>query len=179
MRNVRTRPLSFSGSPAIRWLFLLSAAAAHPGLTSAAEVPKNLAVEARVSASSQFSDDYAPTRAISGEIPSDLQPTGGRLGGAWHAERLVRAAMGPAGRGGPDRLLRADHQPAAGGFQGLCGLCERPAGTRRTRHAGTPPRPAEDRLAKAGLARLRIEFLSSHPEAQNPGAARSPSMPRR
>ena len=77
MRNVRTRPLSFSGSPAIRWLFLLSAAAAHPGLTSAAEVPKNLAVEARVSASSQFSDEYAPQRATSGVTPSDLQPTGG------------------------------------------------------------------------------------------------------
>ena len=77
MRYVRTLPLSFSGFPAIRLFFLLSAAAAHPGLTAAAEVPKNLAVEARVSASSQFSDAYRPQMAASGVMPSEFQPDGG------------------------------------------------------------------------------------------------------
>ena len=178
MRNVRTLPLSFSGSPAIRLLFLLSAAAAHLGLTAAGEVPKNLAVAARVSASSQFSDAYRPQMATSGVMPSDFQPDGGDWAVPRHAERLVRAAMGPAGRGGPDRLLRPHDQPAAGVLQGLRGLRERRAEARGAGHAGTSPRPAEDRLAEAARDANphRVPLVASRVRS-TPARRRSPSIP--
>jgi hypothetical protein len=152
-------------------LFLLFAAMAHPGLNAAAGPPENLAVEARVSASSQFSDEYAPKKATSGVIPSELQPTGedwavrGTQNGWFELQwdQPVEAAqiIYHARTTSPLLEVFKDYAVYVNGVP-------EPAVRGTLEHRRGPQKIA---LPKQRVTRVRIEFLSSHPEAQNPGAA--------
>lgn len=170
MGNVRTRPRPFSNVPVIRLFLLLSAAAAHPGLM-AAEGPANLAVEARVSAGSQFSDEYAPKKAASGVLPSDFQPTGddwavrGTQNGwfelQWNQPVEAAQIVYYARTTSPLLEVFKDYAVYVNGAAA-------PAVQGTLEHRRGPQKIA---LPRQRVTRLRIEFLSSHPEAQNPGAA--------
>ena len=69
----RTRGWSWS----LIILMLLSGTVAMSGQTeSPVGLPKNLAPKARAAASSQFSEEYRPEKAISGALPSEFQRAG-------------------------------------------------------------------------------------------------------
>ncbi len=171
MRNVRTLPLSFSGFPAIRLFFLLSAAAAHPGLNAAAEVPKSLAVAARVSASSQFNDEYAANKAATGVIPSDLQPTGGDWAVRGTQNGWFELQWGQPVEAAQIVYYARTTSPLLEVFKDYAVYLNgepKPVVQGTLEHRRGPQKIA---LPKQRVTRVRIEFLSSHPEAQNPGAA--------
>ena len=150
MRNVRTLPLSFSGFPAIRLFFLLSAAAAHPGLTrrrrGAEESGRRSPGLGQQPVQRRVSARRWPT---SGVMPSDFQPDGGDWAvrgtqNGWFElqwDQPVEAAQIVYYARTTSPLLEC--------LQGLRGLRERRTETRGAGHAGTPPRPAEDRVAEA------------------------------
>jgi hypothetical protein len=171
MRNVWTPPRSASGTPVTKWLFLLSAVAAQAGVIAADEMPKNLAVEAHVSASSQFSDAYRPQMATSGVIPSDVQPDGGDWAvhgtpNGWFELRWdqpVEAAQiiyyaretSPLLECFKDYAVHLNGAPAPA----VRGTLEHRRG------------PQLIGFPKQQVTKIRIEFLSVHPGSPNPGAA--------
>jgi hypothetical protein len=171
MCHARIRSLRLSGSSVFRWLLLLSAVALQDSLASAGEVPTNLAVAARVSASSQFSDEYGPRMAVNGVIPSDLQAAGTdwAVRGTQHGwfelqwDQPVDAAQIVYYARTTSPLLEVfkDYAVYVNGEP-------QPVVRGTLEHRRGPQKIA---LPKQRATRLRIEFLSSHPQALNPGAA--------
>lgn len=171
MRNAATLPLSLLGSHVRRALVLLAVTTAQADLATASEVPKNLAVEARVSASSQFSQEFGPRMAVSGVIPSEFEPDRGDwavrgMENGWFElrwERPVEAAQivyyarqtSPLLECFKDYAVYLNGNPAPA----VCGTLEHRRG------------PQLIGFAKQQVARIRIEFLSVHSQSPNPGAA--------
>lgn len=170
MREARVAPPALWVALAAPWL-LLSALGALAGQQAAEAVPENLAPRARVTASSRFSDSYRPELAVSGVLPSDFhQDTGdwavrGTQNGWFelHWDEPVEAAMlvyfarvtSPLLECFKDYAVYLDGEAA-------------PAVKGTLEHRRGPQRIA---LPKRRVSRIRIEFLSAHPDSPNPGAA--------
>jgi hypothetical protein len=133
-------------------------------------LPKNLAPSAKVSASSQFSNGYRPALAISGVIPSEFQQDQDWAVKAtqtgWFTlqwDRPVTAAQvvyyarvtSPLLESFKDYevYLNDDPRPVA------TGVLEQRHGAQLINF---PPQQ---------VTRIRLNFLSSHPDSPNPGAA--------
>jgi hypothetical protein len=152
---------------------VLTAAALTGGLGNTAlavEMPDNLATSASVSASSQFSDAYRPEMAISGAIPSEFQQDSdwavkamqsGHFTLAWDnpvtASQIIYYARvtSPLLECFKDYAvyLNGEPQPVV-------------RGTLEHRRG-----PQMINFPKQQVTNIRIEFLSSHPDSPNPGAA--------
>ena len=134
------------------------------------QLPPNLATQAKVSASSQFSDAYRPQMAISGVVPSEFQqdqdwatkatPTG-RFTLEWskpvEASQIVYYARvtSPLLECFKEYEVYVDDQ-------------QQPVVKGTLDHRRGPQSMA---FPKQKLTKIRIEFLSSHPNSPNPGAA--------
>jgi len=150
-------------------LLLAVAASSAPALDG--NLPENVATKARASASSQFSDSYRPQMAISGVMPSDVRSGGGdwavrgtqdgwfelRWNQPVEAAQIVYYARmaSPLLECFKDYAvyLNDEREPA------VQGTLERRHGAQRII------------VPKQWVTKVRIEFLSSHPDSPNPGAA--------
>jgi hypothetical protein len=169
MRNRRTQPCSLPG--ALVSLLLLLPAAASSAMALDGNLPENLATKARASASSQFSDSYRPQMATSGVMPSDVQPDGGDWAvrgtqNGWFElqwDQPVEAAQILYYARTTSPLLECfkDYAVYLNGEM-------KPAVQGTLEHRRGPQKIA---LPKHRVTRIRVEFLSSHPDALNPGAA--------
>jgi hypothetical protein len=138
--------------------------------TSAEDLPENLAPRAAVSASSQFSDAYRAEMAVNGVIPSEFQQDGdwavrgtasGHFALKW--DQPVQAAQiiyyarvtSPLLECFKDYEVYVDEEPEPV----VRGTLEHRRGPQRI---DFPPRR---------VRQIRIEFLSTHPDSPNPGAA--------
>jgi len=170
MRNVRTPSLSLP-VPLTTMLLLLSVAQAAAGQTPGGELPQNLALNARVSASSQFNDAYGPKLAVTGVVPSDAQQKGGEWAvhgtqNGWFELRWDQPVE-------PAEIIYCARvtSPLLECFKDYAVYLngdEKPAARGTLEHRRGPQRIA---LPKQQVTRIRIEFLSSHPDSPNPGAA--------
>ncbi len=134
-------------------------------------VPKNLATSARVSASSHFSDAYRPQMATSGVMPSDFRPDVGDwavLGTQsgwfeleWDQPVEVAQIVYYARTTSPLLECFRDYAVYVNGETS-------PAAKGTLQHRRGPQKIT---LPKQRAGRIRVEFLSSHPDAINPGAA--------
>ena len=149
-------------------MLLLSASGALSGLASAGELPENLATKAHVSASSQFSNEYRPQLAVSGLLPSgpngDWAIRGTREG--WFElrwDKPVEVSQVVYFARTTSMLLECFKDYAVylndGKKPAASGTFERRRG------------PQMIAVPKQEVTKLRIEFLSSHPDSPNPGAA--------
>ena len=133
-------------------------------------MPENLAPSAKVSASSQFSDGYRPAQAVSGVMPSEFQQDQDWAVKAtqtgWFTlqwDRPVTAAQiiyyarvtSPLLESFKDYevYLNDDSRPV------VTGQLEQRHGAQMINF---PPQQ---------VTRIRLNFLSSHPDSPNPGAA--------
>lgn len=164
MASYGTRSYSF---PAVlAWGLLVVPAARSP----AEGLPENLAVKARASASSQFNDSYRPQMAVRGVLPSDVQSDGtdwaarGTQNGWFELQwkEPVEAAQILYYARTTSPLLECFKDYAVY----LNGEAQ-PAVRGTLEHRRGPQKIA---VPKRRVTRLRIEFLSSHPGAINPGA---------
>ncbi len=164
-------PISSSFAVSGVWLLLVSGWVGGARSADAETLPENLATRARVSASSQFSESYRPELAISGVLPQDFQQDAGDWAvrgtrDGWFelewdepvtvAEILYFARVtSPLLECFRDYAVYVDEEaePVAEGV-----LAHR-RGAQRIRI------PAQQ------VRRVRIAFLSSHPNSPNPGAA--------
>jgi hypothetical protein len=169
VRNQGIRSRSIPGALAVVLLLLPAAASSAVGLGD--KRPENLAVKARVSASSQFDDLYRPQMAQNGVVPSDLRQDGGDwavLGTqngwfelAWDQPVEAAEILYYARTTSPLLECFKDYAVYVNGGA-------KPAVRGTLEHRRGPQRIA---LPKQRVTRIRIEFLSSHPGALNPGAA--------
>jgi hypothetical protein len=146
-------------------------AAISPKSTSAEPLPKNIAPNARVSASSQFNEAYRPQMAVSGKIPSDFQQQGrdwalrGTQSGWFELqwEEPVQAAQIIYWARTTSPLLECfkDYQVFVNG-------AAQPVVRGKFEHRRGPQRID---FPRQSVQKIRIEFLSSHPDSPNPGAA--------
>ena len=133
-------------------------------------VPENLAPRAKVSASSQFSDQYRPQMAVSGVIPSEFNQDGdwatkatqtGEFTLTWdkpvEATRIVYYARVTS------PLLECFKD-----YEVYLNDAAKPA-VRGTLEHRRGPQMID--FPKQTVTRIRIKFLSSHPTSPNPGAA--------
>ena len=140
------------------------------GVTRADEIPENLAPRARVSASGQFSDAYRPEMATSGAIPSEFQQDG---------DWAVRATQDARFTLEWDKPVEATQivyyarvtSPLLECFKDYevylnDGAKPVARGTLEHRRG-----PQMIHFPKQQVTTIRIEFLSSHPDSPNPGAA--------
>jgi hypothetical protein len=152
-------------------LVLVTAAAVPASPAHAGELPENLATTAQVSASSQFNDTYRPQMAISGAVPSEFQQDGGdwAVRGTqegwfelrWNQPVQAAQIIYYARMTSPllecfkdyEIYLNGEAQPAVRGQLEL---------RRGPQRIAIPEQP---------VTRIRIAFLSSHPNSPNPGAA--------
>ncbi|MHB8902208.1 MAG: HzsA-related protein, partial [Thermoguttaceae bacterium] len=145
-------------------------AAALCGTSRSDEVPVNLAPQAKVSASSEFNDQYAARMAVSGALPSEFEEdqdwaVRGEQKGWFQMEwdKPIDAAQivyyarvtSPLLECFKDYEVYVDGEPAPAAK----GALEQRRG------------PQVIGLPKRKASRIRIEFLSSHPDSPNPGAA--------
>ncbi len=151
--------------------FLNCAGAASVQTASANDLPKNLAPSARVSASSQFSEEYRPATAITGAFPSEFQ----RAGREW----AVRAAQSGWFELSWDKEIEAAQviyfarttSPFLECFreyQVFLNGGATPAVQGKLEHRRGPQRID---FPRQQVSKLRIEFLSAYPNSPNPGAA--------
>jgi len=160
------------GDIAIRSAALMAAALAVAACDTAwAEaMPENLAPRAKVSASSQFSDQYRPQMAVSGVIPSEFNQDGDWATKAkqnaeftltWdkpvEATRIVYYARVTS------PLLECFKD-----YEVYLNDGDKPA-VRGTLEHRRGPQMID--FPKQTVTRIRIKFLSSHPTSPNPGAA--------
>lgn len=169
MRNRRIRPWAILW--ALACVLLLFVAGATFAADAAGRLPENLAPKARASASSQFNDTYRPQMAVNGVVPSDVLPNGsdwavrGTQNGWFELEwdQPVEAAQILYYARTTSPLLECfkDYAVYLNGET-------KPAvqGTLERRYG-----PQKIALPKQQVKRIRIEFLSSHSGAINPGAA--------
>ena len=167
MQDVRT-PLSLLVSLAA--MLLLSAAEAICAPASAGKLPENLAPKAKVSASSQFSNEYRPQMAVSGAMPSGTTNSGdwavlstqdGWFELRWDKPVEVSQIVYYART--TSTLLECFKDYAV-----YLNDEKKPAvsGTLQRRHG-----PQMIAVGKQKATKVRIAFLSSHPNSPNPGAA--------
>ena len=162
MRNGATRHLSA--------LIAAVLAAVSAGMVRADAMPENLAPKAKVSASSQFSDQYRPQMAVEGAPPSTSRGSGdwavkgtqnGHFTLLW--KKPVEAAQIVYYARVTSTLLECfkdyevylnnDEKPVVGG------ALERRRGAQAIN------------FPKQKVSKVHIKFLSSHPTSPNPGAA--------
>lgn len=170
MHDIRTStllPSVFAATLSLQWCF--SAVFSSQGFSS--ELPQNLATKAQVSASSQFNGSYRPQMAISGIVPSDFQQDGGDWAvrgtqNGWFElqwKQPVEAAhiVYYARQTSPllecfkdyEVYLNGETKPA------VKGMLDQSQG------------PQMISIPKQRVSKIRIQFLSSHPNSPNPGAA--------
>ncbi|MBM4089674.1 MAG: hypothetical protein FJ276_09640 [Planctomycetes bacterium] len=153
------------------WFLSLMAGLGASARGAAAEVPLNLAPQAQVSASSQFNDAYRPQMAISGIVPSEFQPDSsdwavratdhGWFEFRWEQPAEAAQIVYYARETSPllecfkDYAVYANDQP-------------QPVARGTLEHRRGPQLIS---FPKQPVTKLRIEFLSVHPESPNPGAA--------
>ncbi len=147
------------------------------GMVAAREMPENLAPQARVAASSQFSDAYRPEMATSGVVPSEFQQDDDWAVRAtqhaqftlqWEQPIEVGQIVYYARVTSPllecfkdyEVYLNDEKQPAV-------------RGTLEHRRG-----PQLISVSSQHVTRIRIEFLSSYPTSPNPGAAEIAVYPR-
>ena len=162
------------------FIFLISLTCAHaaPVQTAAvSDLPKNLAPTARVSASSQFNEEYRPAMAITGVFPSEFQ----RAGREW----AVRATQNGWFELNWDEAVEAAQviyfarttSPFLECFkeyQVFLNGGETPAIQGKLEHRRGPQRID---FPRQRISKLRIEFLSAYPDSPNPGAAQIAVFP--
>jgi len=168
MQEIRTPALSLVVSLAA---MLLSAAEVLCAPASAEKLPENLATKAKVSASSQFSSAYRPQLAVSGRIPSGS----GQAGGDW-AVRGTQAGWFELRWAKPVEVAQIVYcarmdSPLLECFKDYAVYLngeKKPAvsGSLQRRHG-----PQMIAVPRQKATKVRIEFLSSHPNSPNPGAA--------
>jgi len=150
---------------------LLSVAGMAVGEALAGELPANLATKAKVSASSQFNGEYRPELAVSGHLPSDFQQDSGDWAmrgtqSGWfelHWDQPVEAAQiiyfarmtSPLLECFKDYAVYLDDAKSPV----VQGVLEHRRGPQRIN------------FPKQRVTKIRIEFLSTHPDSPNPGAA--------
>ncbi len=135
------------------------------------EAPVNLAPKAKVSASSEFSGEYAARNASRGDLPSEFAPDGSDWATkgqhkAWYElrwdkpveiEQIIYFARttSPILENFKDYAVHVDgrKEPA------LRGTLEHRYG------------PQMIALPRQKVSKVRIEFLSAHPDSPNPGAS--------
>jgi len=139
-------------------------------LGRADDMPENLAPRARVTASSQFSDGYRPALAVSGVVPSEFQQDQdwavratqtGWFALEWDEPVQVAQIIYYARVTSP--LLECFKD-----YEVYVDDASRPVVTGRLEH-----RHGAQRINLPGqrVRKLRLNFLSSHPDSPNPGAA--------
>ncbi len=149
---------------------LLLTAIAPSLVASAGEMPENLAPQAKVSASSQFSDAYLPQMAVSGVIPSEFQQDSdwavratqqGHFTLKW--DKPVEAAQVVYYARVTSPLLECFKD-----YEVYLNDEAKPVvrGTLEHRRG-----PQMIQFPRQQATTIRIEFLSSHPDSPNPGAA--------
>jgi hypothetical protein len=152
-------------------VLLLWSAVACSAMAADDKLPENVATKARASASSQFDNTYRPQNAISGVLPSEFQ----RDGGDWAVrgtqdgwfelqwKEPVEAAQIVYYARATSPLLESfkDYAVYLNGEK-------KPAVRGELQQRRGPQAIA---LPKQRVTRIRIEFLSSHPNSPNPGAA--------
>ena len=140
------------------------------GATLADEMPENVAPKAKVSANSQFSDAYRPEMAINGVVPSEFQQDGdwavhatqkGQFTLEW--DKPVEAAQIIYYARVTSALLECFKD-----YEIYLNDGQEPAVRGTLEHRRGPQRI---NFPKQQVAKIRIEFLSSHPTSPNPGAA--------
>ena len=140
------------------------------GEASANEPPENLAPQARVSASSQFSDAYRPEMATSGVLPSEFQQDSdwavkatqnGHFTLEWDKPVEATQIIYYARVTSPLVECFKDYEIYLNGNKKpvVRGVLEHRRG------------PQMISFSKQPVTSIRIEFLSSHPTSPNPGAA--------
>ncbi|MCP4787772.1 MAG: hypothetical protein GY903_19470 [Fuerstiella sp.] len=151
-------------------IFVIGFMAAVGSQSFADDLPDNFAPKAKVSASSQFSADYRPEKAISGEIPSELLTNGdwavkatqvGHFTLNWAKPVEACQVIYYARVSSPLVECFKDYEIYLNG-------AEKPVVKGVLEHRRGPQLIDFPRQA---VSSLRIEFLSSHPESPNPGAA--------
>lgn len=150
-----------------------AAGAALPGAGTAAgaDLPTNLATRAKVSASSVFGDQYRPQNAISGAVPSEFQEDTGDWATrgkhqAWFElqwDKPVEAAQVLYYARVTSPLLECFRDYAVYVDGGKDPVAK---GTLEQRYG-----PQSIVFPKRPASRIRIQFLSAHPNSPNPGAA--------
>ncbi|MCP3920234.1 MAG: hypothetical protein GY711_32305 [bacterium] len=140
------------------------------GVAWADDLPVNLAPEAKVSASSQYSDAYRPEMAISGVVPSEFQQDNdwavkGAQKGHFTLEwdQPVEAAQIIYYARVSSPLLECFKD-----YEVYLNDADEPAVTGVLEHRRGPQMID---FSKRRVTKIRIEFLSSHPDSPNPGAA--------
>ncbi len=140
------------------------------GRIGAEPPPVNWAPHAQVSASSQFSDDYRPANAITGDYPSEFQQTAewavrgtqhGHFTLCWESPVEAAQIVYYARLNTPLLECFKDYRVYLNDQQ-------QPVVTGALDHRRGPQLidfPAQP------VTQIRIEFLSSHPDSPNPGAA--------
>ncbi|NQT39117.1 MAG: hypothetical protein HQ581_16580, partial [Planctomycetes bacterium] len=137
--------------------------------TLAAE-PVNLARKAKVSASSEFSDEYRAEMAISGAVPSEFNQDAdwavkamqtGRFTLQW--DQPIEAAQIIYYARVTSPLLECFKD-----YEVYLNDAEKPAVRGTLEHRRGPQRID---FPKQQVTKIRIEFLSAHPTSPNPGAA--------
>ncbi len=169
MRNRRRQPCSLPG--ALASVLLLVPAVASSAIVLDGNLPENLATKARVSASNQFDDNYRPQMATSGVLPSDFQPDGGD----W-AVRGTQSGWFELRWKEPVEAAQIIYyarmtSPLVECFKDYAVYLndeKKPAAQGTLEHRRGPQRIG---FPKQRVTRIRIEFLSSHPDSPNPGAA--------
>jgi hypothetical protein len=169
MRKMRNIPASLLLALSIAML-LLPAAEASGNQAACQELPPNLAKDAQVSASSQFDESYRPEMAVRGIVPS-----AGQRGGEWAVHGTQKAWFELRW----DRPVEAAEivysarvtSPLLECFKDYAVYLD---GSAKPAASGTLEcRRGAQRivLPKQQATKIRIEFLSSHPDSPNPGAA--------
>jgi len=139
-------------------------------LAMAGDVPKNLAPDAKVSASSQFSDGYRPAMAVSGVIPSEFQQDHDwavqNTQTGWFTlqwDQPVDAAQVIYYARVASPLLECFKA-----YEVYLNDARRPVVTGTFEHR----RGAQKiNFPKQKVFKIHLKFLSSHPDSPNPGAA--------
>ncbi|MFA6563153.1 MAG: hypothetical protein WCV00_14680 [Verrucomicrobiia bacterium] len=170
MCDVNSPPRSLPGS-LLTLLFLLSTAAPHLGQAAVGDAPKNLATGARVSASSQHSDVYRPQMAVNGIIPSDFQPEGGDWAVRGTQKGWFELQWDQPVEAAQIIYYARTSSPLIECFKDYAVFLngeKKPAAQGALEHRRGPQ--AID-FPKQRVSRIRIEFLSSHPNSPNPGAS--------
>ncbi|MDP7290122.1 MAG: hypothetical protein QGH94_19220, partial [Phycisphaerae bacterium] len=134
-------------------------------IARADDIPGNIAPKARVSASSRFSSEYHPLRAINGLVPGADWAVKGTQDGYFELrwDKPVQAAQIIYWARTTSDLLECfkDYEVYLDGAKTpiVKGTLEHRRG------------PQAINFKKQNIKKLRIKFLSSHPNSPNPGAA--------
>lgn len=155
----------------VAWLSMtaLVAALAAPALSSE-DMPANLAPKAKVSASSQFSDSYRPEMAVSGVVPSEFQEDNDWAVRGTQQGTFTLAWDQPVDAGQIVYYARVTSPllECFKDYEVYLDDAQRPVVSGKLEHRRGPQLidfPSQQ------VKKIRIEFLSSHPDSPNPGAA--------